>query len=1302
MKSKRIVSFILTLCMTLSLVSVTALAEEGGEALENRFLPAEDGAIEQIQPDNGQSASDSGQILADAEIAGTEIVTAVISGQQHASSEKMMAASEISYVERSWNGGAVTEETKTCSEYTEVQASAVDEIWKSGWYLVKGDVTLKGQITINGTVNLILSDGATLIAEKNILVSSEKTLNIYGQNAGTGTLTVNFADTDSNSQVAGIGGGGRIVQTGGAPDCGTVTIHGGTVTAKGGKQAAGIGGGYRGKGGTVTIYGGAVRGIGGQYGAGIGGGDESVGGTVNIYGGDVNVTGGRCSAGIGGARHFSYSPSYTGGAVNIYGGSVKATGGENGGAGIGGGQSDTGGPVNIYGGSITATGGGAGAGIGGGLQSDGNQVTIQGGEVTAKGGKQGAGIGSGDGNGKSGVKGGEVVITGGTVTATGGLAGAGIGGGYLSAGGTARISGGEVITTGGGAGAGIGGGYKGAGGTAVISGGIVTAAGGESKNYGIGKGIGSGSGNDNLAQGSLTIEGEMYLYGSDSEEHPENNMGNYVEPVSGDYGRLRYMTVNNVSPHIHSFTYTAEGPAIKATCTDGCKDGYDAGVTLTLSAAGGTYDGTTAFGASLEGLETFCKATGLEVNDTQIEYYQDSTKLEAAPVNAGSYTAKLTVEGKTASVDYVISKAALSEVRLSKMVLPHTGGECMATISGVFAGTLPVPEEAYTVSGLSGTDKGAYDVTVTAKEDSNFSGTVQTHFHIVTQETKLFEAHLSETEFVYTGAEICPEVIVTDAYTGEPLAQENYSLTYSNNINANYGARVQVTGLNGYQTPSGKVFETTVIKSFTISKAPSSVTAAPAAAENLVYNNGTAQTLVTEGQAEGGTLEYALGTDDQTAPETGYSADIPSGTDAGTYYVWYRSKGDENHSDTASACVAVVIAKAQAQVKEAPTAAENLLYTGSLQNLIVEGAAEGGEMEYGLGTETEAPESYSPMIPAAADLGTYYVWYRVAGDENHTDSDPNCVLVTIQEMPGFITSSLVLSGQIGINFFLNLPVIDGVDYSTSFMTFETSGGGTVTEQAVYDPSFKDKTTGKYSGFTCYVNAIQMADTITATFHYTANGIEQRVEQRYSVKSYLDTVDRVLASNPEMYDEKTIALLHSLADYGHYVQPFLSQTNGWTIGTDYAEMDKFYTQSYNIDAVKNEVSGYAIDKTLHADIGKITFTLLLDSNTAIYVYFTPADGYNGEISFAVDGTPVEAVETSGRYLVKIEGIPAHLLGTTHTVTATTTNGTSTAEVSAMSYIPSLLQTEAYQNDPNAQNAMAALYHYFAAAKQYKPN
>ena len=57
-------------------------------------------------------------------------------------------------------------------------------------------------------------------------------------------------------------------------------------------------------------------------------------------------------------------------------------------------------------------------------------------------------------------------------------------------------------------------------------------------------------------------------------------------------------------------------------------------------------------------------------------------------------------------------------------------------------------------------------------------------------------------------------------------------------------------------------------------------------AKELVYT-GSPQILVDEGYSSGGTILYALSEFWDIAPEYGYSADLPSGTDAGYYYVWF-------------------------------------------------------------------------------------------------------------------------------------------------------------------------------------------------------------------------------------------------------------------------------------------------------------------------------------------------------------------------------------------------------------------------------
>jgi hypothetical protein len=99
--------------------------------------------------------------------------------------------------------------------------------------------------------------------------------------------------------------------------CGNIEIQGGTITATGGRSAAGIGCGPSAAGspncpsscGNITISGGNVTAMGGQHAAGIGAGHGSAGirstcGNITISGGTVTATGGQGASGIGGSSYW--------------------------------------------------------------------------------------------------------------------------------------------------------------------------------------------------------------------------------------------------------------------------------------------------------------------------------------------------------------------------------------------------------------------------------------------------------------------------------------------------------------------------------------------------------------------------------------------------------------------------------------------------------------------------------------------------------------------------------------------------------------------------------------------------------------------------------------------------------------------------------------------------------------------------------------------------------------------------------------------------------------------------------------
>ena len=322
--------------------------------------------------------------------------------------------------------------SETCDSATEV--TSADTTWgtagQESWYVASGDITMGNQVTVKGTVHLILADNCNLkiesVNEKNKYVggiyvsNSTSHLYIHAQSDGSaqGKLVCKYT-ADTPTRYPALGGAGDVTIDGGDITCegydgagiggigsgsqrstiGTVTINGGTIMATNIGHGAAIGSGtnFNGTGPVVVVINSGTINATSKYGAGIGGGTSSAGEvTITITGGDITATGGGRGAGIGSGQQS------TGTLINISGGKITAANTRQvsqddvaGGAGIGGGQQSTGTIINISGGEINATGTG-GAGIGGGCGKDGfgNDITITGGLVKAVS-QKGSGIGPG-------------------------------------------------------------------------------------------------------------------------------------------------------------------------------------------------------------------------------------------------------------------------------------------------------------------------------------------------------------------------------------------------------------------------------------------------------------------------------------------------------------------------------------------------------------------------------------------------------------------------------------------------------------------------------------------------------------------------------------------------------------------------------------------------------------------------------------------------------------------------------------------------------------------------------------------
>ena len=168
----------------------------------------------------------------------------------------------------------------------------------------------------------------------------------------------------------------------------------------------------------------------------------------------------------------------------------------------------------------------------------------------------------------------------------------------------------------------------------------------------------------------------------------------------------------------------------------------------------------------------------------------------------------------------------------------------------------------------------------------------------------------------------------------------------------------------------------------TVSGSKASVTTAPTG-KSLTYD-GTSQALLnSDGVAANGTMQYATGT--SSAPTSGWSGTIPTGTNAGTYYVWYKAKGSAGYDDSdVAGPVTVTIAKKAASISFASASVSKTTADGAFTNTLTNTGD--GSVNYGIansGSGVTINESTGQITSLGSTAGTATVTATVTPDLNH-------------------------------------------------------------------------------------------------------------------------------------------------------------------------------------------------------------------------------------------------------------------------------------------------------------------------------
>ena len=371
-----------------------------------------------------------------------------------------------------------------------------------------------------------------------------------------------------------------------------------------------------------------------------------------------------------------------------------------------------------------------------------------------------------------------------------------------------------------------------------------------------------------------------------------------------------------------------------------------------------------------DGLEKELTITGNLPSGVTVTY--ETNKL----TNAGSVVAKAKFSGDTLNYNSIsdmtatltISKAIydMSAVKFENTSYTYDGTEKTILISG----NLP---EGVTVVYENNKLTNAGEIIATAK----FSGdenheTIPSMNATLTIDKANFDMSgikFEDAAYTYDGLE--KEIVITGTLP------EGVTVSYIDNKLTNAGNVTATAKFSHDNQNYNNIADMTAV--LTINKAKSAVGTNPVSVNNLVYT-GEELELVTAGTAVGGTLEYKVG-------EANYSASLPKATNAGTYTIYFRVKGDNNHNDSEASSIEVIIGKATYDMSAVKFNDLELTYNTKEQKIEITGELpEGVTVSYENNTLT--------------NVGSTLATAKFSVDDNHTEiSDMQATLTIVKADP---------------------------------------------------------------------------------------------------------------------------------------------------------------------------------------------------------------------------------------------------------------------------------------------------------------
>ena len=252
--------------------------------------------------------------------------------------------------------------------------------------------------------------------------------------------------------------------------------------------------------------------------------------------------------------------------------------------------------------------------------------------------------------------------------------------------------------------------------------------------------------------------------------------------------------------------------------------------------------------------------------------------------------------------------------------------------------------------------------------ESSPAGSVEVEISSSSEDGFTFSAE----DCTYDGTEKKPAVTVK--YGDAEVSSTEYTVSYSNNINAGTGTVTFTDVVGGTYTVNGTA-------TFTIKRKPLSPPAVKVSPTSMTYTGSGLQPDVT------------VYDNDTELATTEYTVTYKNNTDVGTGEVLVSDKSGGNYeitTTTANFTITKATLGCTAPTAKSPT------YNGKAQELVSAGTITGAGNTSGctMMYSTDGT-NYSSSLPTGKDAKTYTVYYKVTGDKNHKDIAVSSISATI-------------------------------------------------------------------------------------------------------------------------------------------------------------------------------------------------------------------------------------------------------------------------------------------------------------------